>query len=234
MMFHRLSRHVPVIAAVAGTLAALFVAILPEWRLVVLVEGLGLPSILSAARPPLGMTARMLLALVAGGGAGGAILGGLRLAMRFAPLAGQDGIPVLRRADAHPDAPARRPIRALEDLGDPLPMRSRTIVRTAEPGDERTLPVDLDTPLAVMDPGAILAAPHEPVRPVAPLVRPAPVAEDAFTLVPIRRAARTPAREPMPSSVAGLIERLERGAAKGARPQPSTEGLGVLRGLAVR
>jgi hypothetical protein len=233
-MMLRLPRQLPVIAAAAGTLAALLVAILPEWRLVVLVEGLGLPSILSAARPPLGMTARLLLALAIGALAGGGAFVALRMALRLVPTAREDGVPVLRRADAHPDAPARRPIRAMEDLGDPLPMRTRAILKPASDDAERTLPADLDTPLAAMDPGAILAAPQEPVRPVAPLARPAKMAEDAFELVPIRRATKVREREPMPATVAGLIERLERGAAKGARPQPSAEGLGALRGLAVR
>lgn len=233
-MIHRLSRHLAAIGAVAGTLAALLVAILPEWRLVALVEGLELPSILSAARPPLGMTARMLLAVATGGLVGGAVFAALRMTLRFVPEAREDGVPVLRRADAHPDAPARRPIRAMEDLGDPLPMRTRAIVKPTDDGAERTLPADLDTPLAAMDPGAILAAPQEPVRPVPPLARPTPVEEDTFALVPIRRTAKIVEREPMPATVAGLIERLERGAATGARPQPSAEGLGALRGLAVR
>lgn len=234
-MILRLTRHLPVIAAVVATLAGLLVAILPEWRLVVLVEGLGLPSILSAARPPLGMTARMLLALATGAAVGAATVAGLRLSLRLVPAPREDGVPMLRRADAHPDAPARRPIRAMEDLGDPLPIRSRSILKTSEHTAERTLPTDLDTPLAAMDPGAILAAPQEPVRPVAPLARPVPVAEDAFALVPIRRAAREkPVREPMPVTVAGLLDRLERGASRGIRPQPSPEGLGALEGLAVR
>ena len=44
--------------------------IVPDWRLNALVASLSLGDILAAARPPLGMKARLLLALVAGLGAG--------------------------------------------------------------------------------------------------------------------------------------------------------------------
>lgn len=231
----RLKRLLPIAAAAIGTSVALLIAILPEWRLVALVEGLRLPSLLTAATPPLGFKARMLLAVAMGGLAGGGAFAALRLALGYLPAPHQDGVPVLRRADAHPDAPARRPIRASEDLGDPLPMRSRAIITAAapEPVVERTVPVDLDTPLAALDPGAILVAPREPVRPVAPLARAAPA--DAFELVPIRRAARAkPARDALPATVSGLLDRLEKEAARGTRPQPSAEGLGDLRSLAMR
>jgi hypothetical protein len=233
-MIQRLTRLAPVIAAVLGTLAALLVAILPEWRLVALVEALHLPSILSAARPPLGATARTLLAVVAGGLVGGGLFMAFRAATRLVPAPREDGVPVLRRADAHPDAPARRPIRASEDLGAPLPIGAPAEPAAPAMGSpliERTLPADLDTPLAALDPAAIPAAPREPVRPVAPLAK--PVVEETFDLVPIRRTARTK-REPVPTTVSGLLDRLERSAGRGAKPQPTAEGLGLLRGLAVR
>lgn len=227
----RVTRIVPLIAAVTGTLAALLVAVLPEWRMVALVEGLGLPSLLAAAAPPLGATARTLLAVASGAVVGGALFVGLRLAVRLVPEPREDGVPVLRRADAHPDAPARRPIRASEDLGTPRPMRGAPAAAAGAPVIERTVPADLDTPLAALDPDAILPAPREPVRPVAPLARP-PV-EETFELVPIRRAARVKAvSEPMPTTITGLLDRLERGAARGVRPQPTADKLGILQGLA--
>jgi hypothetical protein len=45
--------------------------------------------------------------------------------------------------------------------------------------DERTIPVDLDLPLAAFDPKAILPVPMAPVRPVSPLAQPmvAPVVD---------------------------------------------------------
>lgn len=66
------------------------------------------------------------------------------------PAAGGDDALVVRRADAHPDAPPRRPL-SLADLGG------------------IALPSDLDTPLSAIDPDAIPPIPREPVRPVAPL-----------------------------------------------------------------
>ena len=96
-----------------------------------LLEGLVLKShidlIVPAAAPPLGITARILLALLMA--ALGAIVG-IILARRLAlPKAesrerkrGAKGLsanqPRVRSRDAHPDAPARRPISAHEELGE--------------------------------------------------------------------------------------------------------------------
>ncbi|MCI1142294.1 hypothetical protein MOP88_08260 [Sphingomonas sp. WKB10] len=71
------------------------------------------------------MTARAVLALAGGALAGAVIWSALFLLFGpgglLAPrAASSDGVPVLRRADAHPDAPARRPLSAadLEDDDD--------------------------------------------------------------------------------------------------------------------
>ena len=94
--------------------------------------------------------------------------------------AGDDGALVVRRADAHPDAPPRRPL-SLADLGGIAP------------------PSDLDTPLSAIDPDAIPSVPRAPVRPVAPLasgerlqifalaVPSAPVAEGDATIDALMR-----------------------------------------------
>lgn len=97
--------------------------------------------------------------------------------------AGDDAPPVLRRADAHPDAPARRPLSASRELGTPFlevrahrPVRARAEVIAAAAVDavpvkkvvfERALPADLDLPLAAYDPGAIPAKPvdRQPFEP---------------------------------------------------------------------
>jgi|GEM_PF-428385 len=111
-----------------------------------LVTGSGLPALLPAAEPPLGTTAR--LASVALAAAGTFLL--VWLALRAlnqpatvpkaaalkatpepeAPASGrrrsfivgdpEPEAPRIRRADAHPDAPARRPLFAESDLGEPL------------------------------------------------------------------------------------------------------------------
>lgn len=211
-----IARHRLAVAAFAGALAALAALLLPEWRLVALVEALRLPELVPAARPPLGATARALLAGLAGGGAGlgaWAILGlfTVRPAPSEADAEAEPAMPVIRRADAHPDAPARRPIRAHEDLGDPLPIAGSArapaaagaAIVAAPSGPELAVPRDLDTPLAAVDPGAIPDVPRDPVRPVPPLA-PAPVeaAAEVFRLMPVRRAAKpAPAPAPIPAPI---------------------------------
>ena len=83
--------------------------------------------VIPAAAPPLGVTARILLALTMA--ALGAILG-IWLARRLTRPQGEvherkrgakdlaEPSPQVRTRDAHPDAPARRPISAHEELGD--------------------------------------------------------------------------------------------------------------------
>ena len=86
--------------------------------------------IVPAAAPPLGVTARILLALIMA--ALGAVLG-IALARRWARPKPElrerkrgakdlaDTSPRLRHRDSHPDAPARRPISAHEELGGEAP-----------------------------------------------------------------------------------------------------------------
>ena len=100
-----------------------------------LLENLVLKShidlVIPAAAPPLGITARILLALVLA--AFGAVLG-IMLARRLARpkvehherKRGAKDLstlqPKVRSRDAHPDAPARRPISAHEELGEERPI----------------------------------------------------------------------------------------------------------------
>ena len=260
-----LGRIAPVAAALCGAAVALLAAVIPSWRLEAFVTATGLADHIAAARPPLGATARSALALASGGGVAVAVWGALTLvARRFARDGGAIGeadAPVLRRADAHPDAPARRPLRASEDLGfrdrleaepiggQPLPL-GRVEAPASVPdlgvGDRvstREVPVDLDTPLAAIDPAAIPDVPREPVRPVARLVHPAAEERiETFELTPIRRAPAARPAEPTPqpvgasTSLAALLDRLEQGSARrAARPAPPlSETLGMLRGLAPR
>src|SRR5215468_7987698 len=108
---------------VAGlsALAAAFAAFaIPQDILSRAVVATGLPRILSAAQPPLGLTARVALAV------GGAalvfviVLMALRLLDRSgsrtdAPEENRSG-PRVRRRDGHPDAPTPRPISAVHEL----------------------------------------------------------------------------------------------------------------------
>ena len=109
-------------AAVALWFAALFGLVslaVPPTLLERLVLALGLDRVLAAAAPPLGETARLLVA--AGMSTIGEVLGllvGRALAARHrAEVA--DQMPPRRARDAHPDAPPRKPVSAHEDLAAP-------------------------------------------------------------------------------------------------------------------
>jgi len=105
---------------VAGlsALAAAFAAFaLPQDLLNRAVVATGLPSILSAAQPPLGLTARVALAV----GSAALVFGIVFLALRLLDRSGLGGAeaeedsqagPRVRRRDGHPDAPAPRPLSA--------------------------------------------------------------------------------------------------------------------------
>lgn len=201
------------IAPVGGAVAALAVAVLfvalPATVLEDWVWRSGLPSLIGAAEPPLGMTARAVLALAGGALAGAVIWSALFLLFGpgglLAPrVASSDGVPVLRRADAHPDAPARRPLSAadLEDDDDTMFARPVTSPVTGAPPPpppvEQPIPADLDLPLAAFHPGALPPVPLTPVRPVPPL------------RVPAKPAAEEPAAPAAPPTIESLIDRLER------------------------
>lgn len=197
------------IGGAVGLLFALLMMIVPDWRLNALVASLSLGDILAAARPPLGMKARLLLALVAGLGAGAVTWatayllwgpGGL-LARRARPVTedDEDYVPVVRRSDRHPDAPPRRPLNAAE-LGAPPPPVDEEAV-------ERTLPADLDQPLSAYDPDAILSAPREPLRPAPPQPMPIPPMREPE---PEDRGAALPLPDRQDESIEALLARLER------------------------
>jgi hypothetical protein len=212
----------PLAALVLGTAAATALAVLPGSTLEDLVMGSGIPAIVSAAAPPLGMTARLVVA----GGAGAAV--GLVTWFALFLLFGTRGltvaresatvreVPVVRRADAHPDAPPRPPLLATRDLGTPFlevtakaeaaelpaPEPLFTARHVAAPV-EQPLPMDLEQPLSAFDPDAIRDVPMPPPVALPPLRHaPRPAVFDAterfetFELTPIRR---TPAPRPIPA-----------------------------------
>ncbi|WP_010187562.1 hypothetical protein [Sphingomonas sp. PAMC 26605] len=164
----------PLVAGIIGVLTAAMFALIPTELLESMVVDSGVASVLSAAEPPLGFTARAALVLLCGGGV--AVLAWFGLFLTFGgrtvtlrrPTTSSGSAPVLRRADAHPDAPARRPLFANTDLGTPfLEVRARPVhLDAAEiaPLVERPLPVDLDEPLSAYDPNFLRdTATPEPV-----------------------------------------------------------------------
>lgn len=141
-MTHRKSRQSPLdlaMAALAAGSVAFAIYAMPDAAFGRVVELSGLPAVLPAAQPPLGTTARVAALVFAGIGTFALVWLVLR-ALGKTPAAPRRRAeieeieiapPRLRRADAHPDAPSRRPIFAGLDLGEPL-----EAPREAEPEDD--------------------------------------------------------------------------------------------------
>ena len=213
--------------AALGTLAAAATLFVPAVLLESLVMASGVPALLAAAEPPLGATARVLVALLVGLGVGGLAWLVTSSFARRAPAAQlralleilASRLHALKRADVHPDAPARPPVLATRDLGTPfLEVRAKKPKRGADdvplaaakpvlPPVEQPLPADFDVPLSAFDPSAIPTLAAEPVRAVAPLAKqPAAPPRDqgqrieTFELTPqLRPAPRVLAPDPEPT-----------------------------------
>jgi hypothetical protein len=153
----RASKFDLAVAAFAALSAGFVFFAMPEWRLTQIVLTSGLPSIIGAAQPPLGGTAR-IAAMVAASG--------IAFAIAFLVMANVDRfarrkpasveapvvqpIPLrVRRADGHPDAPPRRPILAREDFGEPAEF---TEIAADEPVAEQPAPEPLPPFLAPEQP----------------------------------------------------------------------------------
>ena len=213
----------PAIAIVLAALGGLMFLLMPTAVLEDLVVDSGIASLITAAQPPLGMTAHFAIAFLVALVVGSVSWFGLFLLIGTRTIvigrdAREDGVPILRRADAHPDAPPRRPVFANRDLGTPflevtaessLPMSVADVVAYVPPViEERDIPADLDTPLATyrspLDPPLPAPAPlplgrvEEPVAAPAPIIAPSPVAEPVVTLdqPPVRVAPESPAVVP--------------------------------------
>ncbi|WP_413062118.1 hypothetical protein ACLN6N_07815 [Sphingomonas carotinifaciens] len=239
------TRYLPIAGGLAAGLAVLaLVFTSPAEALESWVRQTGIAALVPAANPPLGSTARLLLALVGGGCAAAIVWSALFLLWGTGGLLAprvrrsDEDLPEIRRADAHPDAPPRRPLNAAELEVPVVP---------APPPEERTLPEDLDQPLAAFDPSAILAVPREPVRPLSPAgsvgstirmdppgeVATFPSAEEierieTFAVTPIRRVEEDASPMPIaaepridddaePPSIDSLLDRLERGTLRRGR-----------------
>lgn len=241
-----MNRSLPsLVAGASGLIVAIVIAVVPMWRIETVVSDTGLPALLSIAAPPLGWTARAALMLVAALAVAMPVWIALTLlavrrpvALPAADEAVEEAPPSVRRADAHPDAPPRPPVRAGRDLGTPF---LDPVVAT-EP--ELELPRDLNTPMAMFDPAALPMVPAAPPPTVRPLFRPPPV--DADTEPEPEPAPSTPPVEPPASpapELSDLIDRLDRGLQRrrgdrpaSAEPAPGNAGLasalGALRRMA--
>lgn len=115
-------------AALAGGSVGFFVFAMPADLFERLVGATRVASVVSAAQPPLGDTARLAIVIAAALAVFGATWLLLRALGRPAVARAEpareeeepSAPPRLRRFDKHPDAPARSPIRAGSDFGVPL------------------------------------------------------------------------------------------------------------------
>lgn len=173
----------PTAGLIAGVLIAAGSALIPGAVLESWVRASGLPDVIAAAEPPLGLTARAVLSVLGGGVAGMLIwrLAVLIVGARIVTLGGalntegENGagrhVPIIRRADAHPDAPPRAPLHATRELGTPfLDIHAPLVAGPLDaPGAQgaidaldiamaRDVPDNLDIPLAAFDPLAFSAA----------------------------------------------------------------------------
>jgi hypothetical protein len=215
------------LAVLAGLSVGFVAFAMPADLLARAVEASQLPSLLSAAAPPLGAKARIALTVAAAGGTILAVYLLLRMLGRHAPKprvrAAEQPLdleperapetPRHRRADVHPDAPARRPILATRELGEPAPApppvampaqpdaapeaelaepeEELELIDRAEPADAE--PVWPEPALSLREPDPEPVAPTAEAKP-APVPAPVEPAEDA--------------------SIADLMARLERGLAR--------------------
>lgn len=221
------------LAALATAFAAFAV---PQDILSRAVVATGLPSLLSAAQPPLGLTARVALAVGGAAAVFGLVFLLLRLldrsGMSAPPAEEEDMAPRPRRRDFHPDAPVPRPISAARDLGEPAPPEAPRA--TTPLWLEEAVPVA--TPVFEVQPKVEPGPEPEPLYEPVPLPEPEPVAAapepiEAFEPEPVaafRPEPETapqpeprPAAEEMPTSIAALMERLEQGLARRRLGEPA-------------
>ncbi len=183
------------LAALAGLSAGFVLFAMPADIFAGLVAATGLPSVLSAAQPPLGTTARIAAAVFAAGAAFAGVFLLLRLLDRLGGGSSETFVeeeaPRLRRRDFHPDAPATRPISAARDLGEP---------ESAESEDSASSEYLAELILSEPAPEPETAIPDEAPQPFRGDEEPRPPKS-----APAADAGH---------SIAELMERLERGLAR--------------------
>jgi hypothetical protein len=240
------------LAAFAAVSAGFVAFALPEPLFSGIVEASRLPQFVAAAQPPLGETARFAMV-------GAATL--LAFAAVWALMAALDRVPArpvavpapepeaeaprLRRADAHPDAPSRRPLLA-RDLGEPLELDELAEPSDSEPpfaeAELRPLPAFLVAQGPEPEPRAEFEAEPEARAPepeVEARPEPEPETDTQFATEPEpepRRdaepqpiaalAAQLPEAEaPSEASLAQLVNRIESGLSRKRQALPASDPL---------
>jgi hypothetical protein len=146
-------------ASALGGATAFFCIAMPSPLFESLVLASGLPDLLPAAEPPLGTTARLLFAGVAGLGA--ALLTALLLVILGAPERRAPARPRFvppERSETYPESWPRRPLSMEKDIGAPAP---EPVSHVAEAEWQ-----EIETGVAEFDP-----APPPPPEPVQPSMR---------------------------------------------------------------
>ena len=203
------------VAALAGFAVAFLAFAAPADLLGGFVASTGLPSIAPAAEPPLGFRARIGLGAFGAVAVFALVFILLRWLDRFGRSAASEPELVLeteeaefeapprRRRDFHPDAPARRPLLAAHELGEPdlNPWSAADEAPAAEPDPEpvavRPEPVrEVEIELAAPEPDPVPSPPPEPAA------------------VPVDRAPEPAPQPPIGSSIPELMARLEQGLAR--------------------
>lgn len=235
----------PVVAILFAIAAATLVLAAPVWLLERGVGKVGLASVLPAAAPPLGGTARLLIAMLAAVGSGlVTLVAMIPLSRRLAPKRRPAAEPSYRRVEREEPGFSRPPIFAGRDLGAPFmsdeALEIAPVRRDAEPAIAAEPVRDLPAEDELVLDAAMLA---DPV--VEPAPEPEPEAEPAteagYELVhapdpqpPVVAEIPTEARpadpihwpipvpppatiaDPEPESLDELVARLERGLARQA------------------
>ncbi|TVV75357.1 hypothetical protein [Sphingomonas solaris] len=215
----------PVSAVLLGFATAFFLIAMPLDVLAAVVVSVGLPPAVAESPVVLALVIALMLAAATWAGfhrlgrAGRVRPAPVALAPAAAPPVA--AAPVLRRTDAHPDAPARRPIFAASDLGPPL-----DLIDPLPADDPRGLPAQ---PSVSENPASSPAA--SPSISPPPAIDPGhaektsvpdpPAAAFAYPTVSVAPAAATLV-EP-PPSLTRVMARLEAGLARKAVAQGERE-----------
>ena len=226
------------VAAFAALSAGFVAFAMPQALFTSLVEATRLPDFVAAAQPPLGDTARFAAVSAAALFAFAAVWALMAALDRVparssaATAEAEPEAPRLRRADAHPDAPARRPLLA-RDLGEPLEL-SEVAEDTVETppfaeADLRPLPGFLIPQEVDPDPEPLAETGAETVEPEPQWVEPEPepVAEaspepEAEPITAL--AAQLPDAEPeTDQSLSQLVNRIEFGLSRKRQALPAVE-----------
>lgn len=212
----------PVFALLLGAAVAIVIVSIPQWRFEQAIEWTGLGSMLSVARPPLGLKARLLAVML--GFALVAIIVWFAvtaveraLALRVAQDDDEEFIDLSAFAESLPPLERpRRPIFADKELGAPF-MSDEALMTVPAP-----LPVFSPTQAMPTQPLVDVVAPR--AGPVPQVLIETPALEALLDVAEFDLPPAPPAfpEAPGESSIDTLIRRLEAGLARRAGPRSPT------------